>query len=850
MSFARAPDRPHRGADRRLEEGTQEGEGMGTGIEGSGKGAKGLRRFLGLAIGLGAALLAVPAAAHAVTVQRVTLGPSGGPEFHVAAGSGEVNRITIHESPPFGPYAGVYPGILFHEGNAAVSIGHLTASPSCQMYDSRTVHCYAWIGPPIASLVIRVNLADGNDTYQGPASADVPLAGRAIVVHGGSGNDVLAGGAWRHDLVGGSGNDVLTVGSAGGNQLVGGSGWDLLRANANGAPDATIGCDGQGRAARDAHDPAARSCTVSASGIGAQLTQTPGAYGDTRRPTFAWKSVGGEPRTHNQCRIDGGGWSSCGSWNGKPMPSALTQGQHTFEVRLRDIAGEWGEPASHRWTVDTIVPAVAIASRPDPVTAQTEASFEWTIDDATETTSQCRRFAQGTTPPVWQACQGQRTYSELGSGTHVFQVRATDAAGNATTETYEWLVDLTPPDVERDGFGAQVITNDPRPPLPSFDSPSANATHFECRVDGEGPWRECASGERWPGPDLPDGVRRIAVRAVSHAGLATPPPLPAQKYLIDTVSPAVSFDAGQDPAGAEVVRASYVEGGSGFAGARIAARPRNSHAQWRALPTSEQNGRIWASLDSLAPGLYEFRARVSDRAGNHGVTTRTTQGTDLVIDVSLIGTALSAGWPDRHPPRLIVRHGRRAQVVARLATAAGTPLAGRLLLVHELFRAGSTEAERVRTARTDARGELAVGIPPGPSRAVRIEHAAAGRFAASQARELELVVRSRARLRVRKRVRPGGVARFRGRVACRGALKRRKTVVLQVRVGRKWRTVENPKRTRPNGRFRLRYRFGRFYTRPTAFRFRLRVPNERGWPCAFVRSNVRKVRVIPAGARR
>ena len=85
---------------------------------------------------------------------------------------------------------------------------------------------------------------------------------------------------------------------------------------------------------------------------------------------------------------------------------------------------------------------------------------------------------------------------------------------------------------------------------------------------------------------------------------------------------------------------------------------------------------------------------------------------------------------------------------------------------------------------------------------------------------------------------------FRGRVGHRAARipAGGKLIELQVRDGSRWETVRQAFYTRANGRFRVRYRFGRFYTSNVSYRFRLKVLRERGWPYkAPVKSRSRKL---------
>ena len=90
-----------------------------------------------------------------------------------------------------------------------------------------------------------------------------------------------------------------------------------------------------------------------------------------------------------------------------------------------------------------------------------------------------------TAPADWVSCTNPKTYLGVGAGSHTFDVRATDAAGNmdATPASYTWTVnpgDTTPPDT--------VITQ--KPPLTTtetsatfrFNSTEADST-FECKLD-------------------------------------------------------------------------------------------------------------------------------------------------------------------------------------------------------------------------------------------------------------------------------------------------------------------------------------------------------------------------------
>ena len=100
----------------------------------------------------------------------------------------------------------------------------------------------------------------------------------------------------------------------------------------------------------------------------------------------------------------------------------------------------------------------------------------------------------------------------------------------------------------------------------------------------------------------------------------------------------------------------------------------------------------------------------------------------------------------------------------------------------------------------------------------------------------------------RKRVPEGKSVSFHGRIAHRGAQipGAGKLVELQVRQGaKKWNTVEEAIHTDSRGRYRLRYRFGRFYRSNVRYLFRVKIDHEQNWPYhAPVRSRARSVTVL------
>jgi hypothetical protein len=345
-----------------------------------------------------------------------------------------------------------------------------------------------------------------------------------------------------------------------------------------------------------------------------------------------------------------------------------------------------------------------------------------------------------------------------------------------------------------------------------------------------------------------DGGNTVAVCALDFAGNVV---CASENVDIDNTPPKLAFSNAEDPDDPELIRAPISDPHSGVASGQIWFR-KLGDATWRPLDTEIQSGELRARVDTEAeePGHYQFMAEATDVAGNHIQTTERQNGDPMVVSFPLrAGSELSAHLEPGGERRQTIRYGRASEVAGQLVDTEGDPLRNQPVTVEEYFGEGALIERRVRTVRTDSDGHWLSKLPAGPSRTVTATYDGNAQFLGADADAGVLRVRSKASFRTsRSRIPEGGRIVFKGRVGHLGARlpSGGKLIELQVQeAAGRWNTVREAFYTKPDGRYKTSYRFGRFYQADAVFRFRAKVAREQGWPYkAPVRSRSRKVTVL------
>jgi hypothetical protein len=192
------------------------------------------------------------------------------------------------------------------------------------------------------------------------------------------------------------------------------------------------------------------------------IDSKPPAVTNSSSATFTFTtSVPIEGLDHQEYRLDGGTFSAVVS----PLTlNNLSEGPHTFEVRGVSGSAVVGPSASYSWNIDRTAPVVQILTQPQSSTGLRSATFTFSATDPVSS-----GISSGVSKVEYRIDNGDfipavnsASRNNLSVGTHTFDLRAIDAAGNATVVSYSWnVIDIAPPKVASINRAATVapITN-------------------------------------------------------------------------------------------------------------------------------------------------------------------------------------------------------------------------------------------------------------------------------------------------------------------------------------------------------------------------------------------------------
>jgi len=294
-----------------------------------------------------------------------------------------------------------------------------------------------------------------------------------------------------------------------------------------------------------------------------------------------------------------------GSW---PLPA--TDGLHSVKVVARDFVN-YEASAVVTVALDRAVPDTNLISHPgDPSNVATPA-FTF---DSTEpgSTFECR--VDGGT---WTACSSPHTTAALADGSHTFEVRAIDAAGNvdASPASWTWLLDATPPTATMNDPGATL-----RDSVPLTSSQADTGGSGIATVEYQ---YSLANADNWVGTASPwntklsnDDLYDVRVQVTDVAGNVTDS-APVEDRLVDNTPPATAID---DP-GANLraivsLRGTATDTGSGVQNVDFQISPTGANSWTTIGSAAGAPYEVPFDTSGYTDGLYDFRTVARDVAGN------------------------------------------------------------------------------------------------------------------------------------------------------------------------------------------------------------------------------------------
>ncbi|WP_208608655.1 Ig-like domain-containing protein [Bradyrhizobium stylosanthis] len=339
--------------------------------------------------------------------------------------------------------------------------------------------------------------------------------------------------------------------------------------------------------------------------------------------------------------------------------SDLSDGSYQFRATVTDAAGNSATSNTISVVVDNTAPAagtLAFSGLDDTGSANTPAvtkdgSFDLSLtgtSDANATSVAYEVSTDGGT--TWAATSSAQ--SDLADGNYQFRATVTDAAGNsATSNTISVVVDDTAPVAGTLAFSGLDDTGSANTPAVtkdgSFDlsltgSSDANATSvaYEVSTDGGTTWASTSSAQS----DLDDGSYQFRATVTDAAGNSATSNTIA--VVIDNTAPVAGTLAfsGLDDTGSPNTPAVTKDGSFDLS----LTGSSDVNATSIAYEVSTDGGANWAATaaaqDNLADGSYQFRATITDAAGN----TATSNTIAVVVDntAPVAGTLAFSGLDD------------------------------------------------------------------------------------------------------------------------------------------------------------------------------------------------------------
>jgi hypothetical protein len=265
----------------------------------------------------------------------------------------------------------------------------------------------------------------------------------------------------------------------------------------------------------------------------AAVSMNPFASPTTASPAITFT---GEPGASFLCAIDGAPAAAC-TPSDTGTAAVAAEGTHRLDVTPVDPAGNIGPAASAVWVLDHTGPTVVIQDAPPALTnvAAPVVHFAVTGADATSSPVQCKLQKNSGPPASFTDCASPFTALTTSDGAWTLSVRATDLAGNVTTESATWTRDATAP-------GTPVLTGPASPTSSTSGSFTwadvAGANGYLCSLDTAAPVACTSGAAEATVAGLTDGSHTFKV--TSHDTASNDSVTATWTWVVDTTAPALT----------------------------------------------------------------------------------------------------------------------------------------------------------------------------------------------------------------------------------------------------------------------------------------------------------------------
>jgi hypothetical protein len=347
------------------------------------------------------------------------------------------------------------------------------------------------------------------------------------------------------------------------------------------------------------------------------LVTYPGNPSNLPTPQFTFSST--EPGTF-ECRVDGGSWAVCSS---PYTAAALADGNHTFEVRAIDTAGNVdGSPASWTWLLDA-TPPTATMNDPGPTLRGPIPLSSSQADTGGSGIATVEYQYSVANADTWVGTISPWDTTLVNDDLYDVHVVVTDVAGNVTESApvEDRRVDNTPPETAIDDPGANVRSTITLRGSASDTGSGVQRVDFQISPTGVGSWTTVGSATGFPYEvsfdtgSFADGIYDFRTVATDVAGnLKEGTPVVGRR--IDNTPPTASMnDPGANLRGA--VNLGSVSDDAGGSGVSTVVYEALIGSTWTSI------SQTWATT-SVPDGLYDLHVVVTDLAGNQTISAPVT----------------------------------------------------------------------------------------------------------------------------------------------------------------------------------------------------------------------------------